>query len=1073
MDFAYSPHRDTGGTLHLPSPTHHAYPAHFSSSLQQLRRSLSRSPSKPSRFHLRMGKADAPGSPISPLATSRAFSPKTFKQTSPIAAYTESPFGSQGPQTTKKSKFAVRRTLGDRIRSSPRNRNTTTPKSPRRALVESTDRANASPFVSRSLFGEENMPVRKNSIDSWDQEDSARFDIDDQPIKFEVFRSQPQTSTTPAVSRFAPPQPSPLKRRDGASDFESASCATPNPKRRSLHAGLPTDFNVFEQTPVPKHSAEESYTPQQEPEPFSLFSTPAANTNSTSLFHTPAPNMNSASLFSTPAPNMNSPARRNTSIRRAVSQRTPAGSPRPKPSMDGEFMKPGLAASKTRPQRASLDGFNFSSPVSGDSVFGRSTTQPFMRSGASNPQRHPLATTVTASASSSVAGDSPIAMPVPPTPGPRNPFTQSLPLGAMRPQESSDGSFGTPLPYRPAETNIFARSTGGLLSKKSRDVESPKADKYQLPETPSKRHSFPPPCGAESPLSQSFRTSFRDKIQQQQQPVFGTPSSHASKLSFSSMFGNQDTVSQRRGSHVSLDGLDDDASVSPTANRMTDSQSSVDDMPPTPTKNGDSYGRRSGRSSLRRSTFKRPVTRGSIGTDTFTAPETSTTPRIDTAPLFRHSISGTSPHTPIGNESSTVPDPSKLSISGNRPGTLLFGSSFGSDCSNSFPPMTPTTPRDHSALFSRNHTAIPIGLPKNDVDESLAARFGHVEVLEGAKGEFSQMFKVSQPLNHGVNSPFSRSTLCSVVKKTKKAMLGPLDRKKKLQEVEVLMALRGNDHIVAYKDHWEHSQHLYIETEYCDNGNLKDFLTKGRLDDFRIWKILLDLSLGLKFIHDSNFIHLDLKPANILIDFGGWLKIADFGLATPWPAQKGIDGEGDRAYLSPEALHGRFDKPSDIYALGLIMSEIAGDCDMPQFGDSWQKLRSGEFSVLPSLSWSTQSTLSRDENGDPIESAAQAYVDSTGYLTQELQDEVTKAPRFMTDREDPNSMDVVARAMIKYDAADRPTAEAVSMAFGCQWVANRRSAGATIYEGNFGPSEDTFGGYDPMITDNADAMDMS
>lgn len=238
-------------------------------------------------------------------------------------------------------------------------------------------------------------------------------------------------------------------------------------------------------------------------------------------------------------------------------------------------------------------------------------------------------------------------------------------------------------------------------------------------------------------------------------------------------------------------------------------------------------------------------------------------------------------------------------------------------------------------------------------------------------------------------------------------------------------------------------------------------------------KAFTNILKGLKFIHDSNFIHLDMKPANILIDFGGWLKIADFGLATPWPAQKGIDGEGDRCYLSPEALRGQFDKASDIYALGLIMSEIAGDVNMPEFGEPWQKLRSGEFSVLPSLSWSTQSTLSRDENGDPVESAAQAYVDSTGYLTQELQDQVTKAPRFMTDPEEPNSMDMVVRAMINYDATDRPTAEAVSMAFGCQWVAHRRSAGATVYEGNFGPSEDTFGSYEPMITDNADAMDMS
>ena len=1007
-----------------------------------------------------MGKADAPGSPISPLATSRAFSPKTLKQSSPIAAYTESPFGSQQPQTTKKSKLTVRRTLGDRLRSSPRNRTTTTPKSPRRALVESADCANASPFVSRPLFGEENMPARKNSADLWDHEDNAHFDIDDQPIKFEFARSQPLASTTPVTPRFVPSQSSPLKRRDGASVFESASCETPNPKRRSLHAGLPTDFNVFEQTPM-RNNAEEFQTPQ-ESEPFSF--------------------------FSTPAPVANSPARRNPAIRRTVSQRTPAASPRPKQPMDGEFVKPGLAASKTRPQRTSMDGFSFSSPIAGDSsVFGRSTTQPFVRTGAGN-LRHPLANTQTASASSSVAGDSPIAPRMPPTPGPRNPFTQSLPLGAVRPHESSDSSFGTPLPYRPAEPNMFARSTGGLLSKKSRDVESPKADNYQLPETPSKRHSFPPPVNAESPLSHSFRTSFRDRIQEQQQPVFGTPSTQTSKLSFASMFGSSESISQRRGSHVSVDGLDDDSSISPTANRMADSQSSVDDMPPTPTKNGDSYGRRSGRSSLRRSTFKRPVTRGSIGADTFTAPDESTTPRIST-PLFRHSVSGASPQTPV--ESTNVPDASGLSISGQRVGTLQFTNSFGSDCSNSFPPMTPTTPRDHSTLFSRHQAAIPIGLPKNDVDEALAARFGHVEPLERAKGEFSTMYKVSRPLSQDLGQSFSAGDLYSVVKKSKKPITGPLDRKKKLQEVEVLMALRGNEHIVAYKNHWEHQQHLYIETEYCDNGNLKDFLTKGRLDDFRIWKILLDLSLvcstkghkmhhkltvqqGLKFIHDNNFIHLDLKPANILIDFGGWLKIADFGLATSWPASKGIDGEGDRAYLSPEALQGRFDKPADIYALGLIMSEIASDCEMPQFGDSWQKLRSGEFnSVLPSLSWSTQSTLSRDENGDPVESAAQAFVESTGYLTQEWQDEVSKAPQFMTHDTDPHAMDQVAKAMIRFEASERPTAEDVSMCFGCQWVAARRSSGATIYEGNFGPSEESLCGYEPMITDNVDAMDMS
>ncbi|KAJ4303798.1 mitosis inhibitor protein kinase swe1 [Kalmusia sp. IMI 367209] len=1050
MDFAYSPHRETGGTLHLPSPTHHAYRIdhpNFHSSLQQLRRSLSRSPSKPSRFHLRTGKTDSPGSPISPLALSRAFSPKALKQSSPIAAYNES----QAAPTTKKSKFTLRRST-DRFRSSPRNRTTTTttPKSPRRALVESTDRGNASPFVSRPLFGEENMSARKNSVDFWDQTDNARFDIDDQPIKFEFSRSQPPSSNAPGANRFAPPQPSPLKRRDGTADFESASCATPNPKRRSLHGGLPSDFSVFEQTPAPRVVNTEDFQRTQEAEsPLNLFSTPVAN--------------------------VNSPIRRTTSLRRAVSQRNSTNSPRSKPSTDGEFVKPGLAASKTRPQRASMDGFSFSSPAPSESLFGRSTTQPFMRGGAGNPQRHPLSNTVTASSSSSVAGDSPVASRVPPTPGPRNPFTQSLPLGAERPNLLGEGPFGTPLPIRVLEPNHLARSTGGLLSKKSRDVESPKADKYQLPETPSKRHSFPPPSGAESPLAHSFRTSFKDRIQEQQQPVFGTPSSHASKLSLVSMFGTSDSNCQRRGSHVSFDGLDDDVSVSPTVNRMADCQSSADDMPPTPTKNGDSHGRRSGRSSLRRSTFRGPISRGSIGTDTFTAPDVSTTPSHDPVPSYRHSIAvtGTSPHTP--NESSSfVPDPSRLSISGQRTGSFNFGSSFGSDCSNSFPPMTPTTPRDHSNLFSHGQPAIPIGLPKNDVDESLAARFGDVQKLDKAKGEFSQMFKVSRPFNQAAGQCTPAGSWFSVVKKSKRPITGPLDRKRKLQEVDVLMALRGNDHIVAYKNHWEHDQHLYIETEYCDNGNLKDFLTKGRLDDFRIWKILLDLSLGLKFIHDSNFIHLDLKPANILIDFGGWLKIADFGLASSWPAPKHIDGEGDRSYLAPEALQGHFDKPADVFALGIILAEVAGDCQIPEFGEPWQKLRSGDFtSVLPSLSWSTQSTLSRDDNGDPVESAAQAVLDANGLLSQEWQDQVCKAPSFMTNDQDPWAMDQMVKAMLNPDPIIRPTAETMSLTFGCQWVAQRRSAGATVFEGNFGPSEETSYTCEPMITDNADAMDMS
>ena len=74
MDWSYSPHREAGGTLHVPSPTHS--PHYDAVALQKLRRSLSRSPSKPTRIHLNTrSPAGSPNSPLSPLDVVRAVSP--------------------------------------------------------------------------------------------------------------------------------------------------------------------------------------------------------------------------------------------------------------------------------------------------------------------------------------------------------------------------------------------------------------------------------------------------------------------------------------------------------------------------------------------------------------------------------------------------------------------------------------------------------------------------------------------------------------------------------------------------------------------------------------------------------------------------------------------------------------------------------------------------------------------------------------------------------------------------------------------------------------------------------------
>ena len=175
-----------------------------------------------------------------------------------------------------------------------------------------------------------------------------------------------------------------------------------------------------------------------------------------------------------------------------------------------------------------------------------------------------------------------------------------------------------------------------------------------------------------------------------------------------------------------------------------------------------------------------------------------------------------------------------------------------------------------------------------EFDPVLTSKFDNVELI--GTGEFSQVYRVSKiqelkksrsffstPLGARASPKTPLPDRVWAVKKARHAYIGPKDRQRKLQEVHTLKSLGQSDHTVELVDSWEDKNHLYIQTEFCEEGSLDGFLDqvgrKARLDDFRIWKIMLEMALGLKHIHDCGFIHLDLKPANILITFEGVLKI--------------------------------------------------------------------------------------------------------------------------------------------------------------------------------------------------------
>ena len=210
----------------------------------------------------------------------------------------------------------------------------------------------------------------------------------------------------------------------------------------------------------------------------------------------------------------------------------------------------------------------------------------------------------------------------------------------------------------------------------------------------------------------------------------------------------------------------------------------------------------------------------------------------------------TSPRTP--QESLIPPDPSGLSISAHNEHPTLPNPSS----SASVMPATPTASREYFPTFGARPSLPLSGIDAVDVDASLNSRFEKVEII--GTGEFSQVYRVTQQADNSPFHPiFSLSTSRSgsqaslpervwAVKKSKHPYTGAKDRQKKIHEVDVLKNLGQNDHIISFVDSWEDRNHLYIQTEFCEEGSLDLFLAqvglKARLDDFRIWKILLELS---------------------------------------------------------------------------------------------------------------------------------------------------------------------------------------------------------------------------------------
>jgi serine/threonine protein kinase len=176
------------------------------------------------------------------------------------------------------------------------------------------------------------------------------------------------------------------------------------------------------------------------------------------------------------------------------------------------------------------------------------------------------------------------------------------------------------------------------------------------------------------------------------------------------------------------------------------------------------------------------------------------------------------------------------------------------------------------------------------------------------------------------------------------------------KEVSILQKL-NHPNILSYKDSFIDRDNYYsIVTNFCEGGDIyKQIQNHKQKNEYfseeQILKWMIQLLLGLSYIHKKKIIHRDIKPQNIFIINKYLICIGDFGIAKIINQTQtqtiGTSIVGTPLYMSPESFNGPKSNnfPTDIWSTGCCLYEL---CNLNHAfgGDSWNavfnKVREGK-----------------------------------------------------------------------------------------------------------------------------------
>lgn len=245
---------------------------------------------------------------------------------------------------------------------------------------------------------------------------------------------------------------------------------------------------------------------------------------------------------------------------------------------------------------------------------------------------------------------------------------------------------------------------------------------------------------------------------------------------------------------------------------------------------------------------------------------------------------------------------------------------------------------------------------------TLAGRYRLDELI--AEGGFAQVFRA-------YDTELQRTVAVKVPKP------GRLQSTEAFQAEARRVARLKHEGIVPVFDVGVEGDSCFIVTEYIEGGSLADRLVKRNIQPDEAIRWATEIGDALEHAHLHGVIHLDIKPANLLLDSRGRARLADFGIArSANKTGQFAPSLGTLRYMSPEQLEGKpSDHRSDIYSLAIVIHEaLTGNLpySSPEANVLRREIVAGNASLASAVPSGVQRVLAKALSKSPHQRHASA-----------------------------------------------------------------------------------------------------